>query len=194
MIRAPHENPATGAAASFAAKLQAALPVLETARLVLRAPCIEDFETYAAIGESDRGRYLVEDNSDRDALWLDFAQMVACWLLRGHGVWTVERKQDGKAIGFVLLGFEPGDHEPELGYLFLPEAEGHGYAQEAARAARAHAFDTLGLKTLVSTIDPDNARSIRLAERLGATRDAAAEAAHGNAIHVFRHNAEETLQ
>lgn len=187
MTRRPHEIAATGPAAEFAARLQSALPVLETERLTLRAPRIEDFEAYAAIGESDRGRYLVADNSDRDALWLDFAQMVACWLLRGHGVWTVETRADAKAIGFVLLGFEPGDHEPELGYLFLPEAEGQGYAQEATRAARAYAFDTLGLKTLVSTIDHGNARSIRLAERLGATRDAAAEAAHNHAIQVFRH-------
>lgn len=194
MIRAAHEIPATGPAAAFAASLQTALPVLETKRLLLRAPRIEDFATYAAIGESNRGRYLVEDNTDRDALWLDFAQMVASWLLRGHGVWTVETRDTGDTIGFVLLGFEPGDHEPELGYLFLPEAEGHGFAQEAARAARAHAFGNLGLKTLVSTIDPGNARSIRLAERLGATRDAAAEAAHGNAIHVYRHSPEETLQ
>ena len=194
MTHAPHEIAATGPAAAFAARLQSVLPVLDTERLRLRAPRIEDFETYAAIGESERGRYLVDDNTDRDALWLDFAQMVACWLLRGHGVWTVETRADSKAIGFVLLGFEPGDHEPELGYLFLPEAEGHGFAAEAARAARAHAFDTLGLKTLVSTIDHDNARSIRLAERLGATRDAAAEAAHGHAIQVYRHRAEETLQ
>lgn len=194
MIRAPHEIPATGPAAAFAASLQVALPVLDTERLRLRAPRIEDFETYAAIGESERGRYLVADNADRDALWLDFAQMVATWLLRGHGVWTVETRDTGDTIGFVLLGFEPGDHEPELGYLFLPEAEGHGYAQEAARAARAHAFDTLGMKTLVSTIDHDNTRSIRLAERLGATRDAAAEAAHDNIIQVYRHCAEETLQ
>ncbi|MGI3186504.1 GNAT family N-acetyltransferase [Nioella aestuarii] len=194
MIRAPHEIPATGPAATFAAQLQAALPMLDTDRLILRAPRIEDFEIYAAIGESERGRYLVDDNTDRDALWLDFAQMVACWLLRGHGVWTVETRDTGKTIGFVLLGFEPGDHEPELGYLFLPEAECHGYAQEAARAARAYAFDTLGLKTLVSTIDHDNARSIRLTERLGAARDSAAEAAHNHAIQVYRHSAEETLQ
>lgn len=193
MTRAPHEMPATGPAAEFATRLQSALPRLETERLSLRAPRIEDFAVYAEIGESDRGRYLVEDNTDRDALWLDFAQMVAGWLLRGHGVWTVERRADETAIGFVLLGFEPGDHEPELGYLFLAEAEGHGYAQEAARAARAHAFDTLGMKTLVSAIDHDNARSIALAERLGATRDAEAEAAHGHAIKVYRHSAPEAL-
>ena len=148
---------------------------------------LEDFEIYARIGASDRGRHLVADNTDRAALWLDFTQMVATWLLRGHAVWTVEARTDGAVLGFVLIGFEPGDHEPELGYLFRETAEGRGYAQEAATAARDHALTTLALPGLVSTIDPDNARSIRLATRLGAARDPAAEAAHGNTIRVYRH-------
>lgn len=190
---APHEIPTPGPAAGFAATLRAALPRLETERLLLRAPCLEDFDAYAEIGTSPRGRYLVEDNSDRDALWLDFAQMVATWLLRGHGVWTVESRANGVVHGFVLLGFEPGDHEPELGYLFREMAEGKGYATEAATAARDYAFATLRLPTLVSTIDHDNARSIALVTRLGATRDTAAEAAHGNAILVYRHPTPEAL-
>ncbi len=187
MIRPPHEIATPGPAADAAARMQAALPRLETARLILRAPRLEDFEIYARIGASDRGRHLVADNTDRAALWLDFTQMVATWLLRGHGVWTVEARTDGAVLGFVLIGFEPGDHEPELGYLFRETAEGRGYAQEAATAARDHALTTLALPGLVSTIDPDNARSIRLATRLGAARDPAAEAAHGNTIRVYRH-------
>ena len=142
MIRAPHEIATPGPAADAAARMQAALPRLETARLILRAPRLEDFEIYARIGASDRGRHLVADNTDRAALWLDFTQMVATWLLRGHGVWTVEARTDGAVLGFVLIGFEPGDHEPELGYLFRETAEGRGYAQEAATAARDHALTT----------------------------------------------------
>ena len=187
MIRPPHEIATPGPAADAAARMQAALPRLETARLILRAPRLEDFEIYARIGASDRGRHLVADNTDRAALWLDFTQMVATWLLRGHGVWTVEARTDGAVLGFVLIGFEPGDHEPELGYLFRETAEGRGYAQEAATAARDHALTTLALPGLVSTINPDNARSIRLATRLGAARDFPAEAAHGNTIRVYRH-------
>jgi RimJ/RimL family protein N-acetyltransferase len=182
----PHERPATGPAADFAATLRAQLPVLTTARLTLRAPTIEDFPHYAEIAASPEGRYLTEDQT-RDSAWLDFAQMTATWLLRGHGVWTVEARDSGNTLGFVLIGFEPGDHEPELGYLFLPAARGRGYAREAAEAVRAYAFETAGLSTLVSTVDPDNVASHRLAERLGATRDAAAEAAHGHAVHVWRH-------
>lgn len=182
----PHETPPTGAPAAMAARFQALVPVIETGRLRLRAPRIEDFGAYARIVEGPAGRHLTETPS-RESAWLDFTQMVATWMLRGHGVWSIEALADGAHLGFVLIGFEPGDHEPELGFMLLPEAEGQGYAAEAARAARAHACRALGMGALVSTIDPDNARSIRLAERLGAARDAAAEAAHGNRIRVYRH-------
>ena len=183
---APHETPAAGPAAAFAATLQAKLPVIETARLRLRAPRIEDFPVYAEIAMGPRGQYVFENPTRRD-VWLDFTQMVATWLLRGHGVWTIEPKAGGDPLGFVLLGFEDGDHEEELGYFLTEAAEGHGYAAEAAEAARAHAFDALGWSSVVSTIDHGNDRSAALAARMGATRDARAETAHGNKIAVYRH-------
>lgn len=182
----PCEIPATGPAAAFAARMQAMLPVLETERLRLRAPAITDFPAYADIALSPRGSYLVSEQT-REAAWLDFCQMVAAWTLRGHGVWTVETRADGAVVGFVLLGFEPGDNEPELGYLFLPRSEGRGLAREAAQAARNHAFGPLDLPSLVSTIDHGNDRSARLAERLGAARDPLAEAAYDGKIRVYRH-------
>ena len=49
-------------------------------------------------------------------------------------------------------------------------AEGRGIAFEAIRAVRAHAYRTLGWPGAVSYIEPENARSIRLAERLGCVR------------------------
>ena len=69
------------------------------------------------------------------------------------------------------MGFEPGDQVPELGWLFLPEARGQGLATEAAAAARDHALRVFGLTDLVSYIDPSNAPSRRVAERLGARLD-----------------------
>ena len=59
----------------------------------------------------------------------------------------------------------------ELGWLLYDGYEGQGYATEAAAALRDWAFGTLGLETLVSYCDPDNAASIAVAERLGAVRD-----------------------
>jgi RimJ/RimL family protein N-acetyltransferase len=58
--------------------------------------------------------------------------------------------------------------EPELGWLVFAPFEGRGIAYEAALRARAWAYDTLGFTTLTSNILPGNARSVALAERLGA--------------------------
>lgn len=168
------ETPATGAAAALAVALQGKLPLLRTERLVLRAPKVDDFDAFTRLACSDRGTYFGGPMSREDA-WADFTQMTATWLLHGHGVWTIGRA--GDIAGFVLLGFEPGDLEPELGFLLLPEAEGEGIAFEAATAARDHAFNTLGWTTLVSYIDPANTRAQRLATRLGATRDGRVEEA-----------------
>ncbi|MFV0473075.1 MAG: GNAT family N-acetyltransferase [Pikeienuella sp.] len=184
---APHERPAAGPAAAMAAAMQAGIPAIETARLRLRAPRIEDFALYAEIAISPRGLGLFGETPSRRDVWRDFAQMVATWILRGHGVWTVETREGGAPLGFILLGFEAGDHEPELGYVFAESAEGRGFAREAAEAALAHGREALALPALVSTIEPGNRRSIRLAERLGGARDRAAEAAHGNRVRVYRY-------
>jgi RimJ/RimL family protein N-acetyltransferase len=176
------ERSVAGPAAALAARLAAQIPVLETARLRLRAPRIEDFPAYAGIVATERGVH-VGGPLTREEAWLDFAQMVAGWTLRGHGVWSVERRADGALLGFVPLGFEPGDEEPELGFLFGAEAEGRGYAREAALAARDFAFGPLGWKTVVSYVAPQNDRSIRLAERMGARR----EPRTLDVVLVFRH-------
>lgn len=67
---------------------------------------------------------------------------------------------------------------------------GQGLAAEAAGAARAHAFGALGWTTAVSYVDPGNARSIALAERMGAIRDDAAPVPHSDRpCLVYRHSA-----
>ena len=181
----PHENEVGGEAMKLATQMRAAIPVVETDRLILRAPQIDDFKIYAEISESDAGTFFLE-NANRTDGWFDFTNMIAAWTLQGFGLWSVTTKADD-VIGFVLLGFEPGDHEPELGYIFHPKGHGQGYATEAAVAARSYAFETLGWTSIVSTIDKANDRSVKLAERLGAVRDLQAEAAHNDEIFVYRH-------
>jgi RimJ/RimL family protein N-acetyltransferase len=169
MIRAPHEIAIPGPAATFAATLSGLLPQIETARLRLRAPQLSDFDAWAEIFTGPAGPHL-GGPFDRDDAFTEFVATCGLWLLRGHGLWTVEPRAGGDVLGFVLIGFEPGDQEPELGYLFRPSAERQGFATEAARALRDHAFTAMGMDRLVSYIDPENPASIRVAERLGATR------------------------
>ncbi len=178
-----HEAPIHGPAADSATRLRAQLPVLETDRLRLRAPVLEDFPVWAGILCGPAGDFL-DGPYTRDEAFTEFSASMGTWLLRWHGPWTVETRA-GDAIGFVLIGFEPGDREPELGFFFLPEAQGHGYALEAAKAARSYGFGPMGLPALVSYIDPENTRSRTLAERLGALRDGEVDGSE-----VWRHPGE----
>jgi RimJ/RimL family protein N-acetyltransferase len=169
----PWEQPPAGQAAIAADRVFQALPRIATDRTFLRGPYMEDFDAFADLVTSDRGRY-VSGPLTRDGAWDDFIQLTASWILRGCGLWTVEHQDDKRILGFVLLGHETGDPEPELGFLFTAEAEGQGYAFEAAEKARNNAWNALSFDTLVSYIDPENDRAIALAQRLGATRDAGA--------------------
>jgi RimJ/RimL family protein N-acetyltransferase len=180
------ETPSTGVAANIAQSFAALVPVLKTDRLILRAPRVEDFAVYAETACSDRGAGIGGPMNRADAWW-DFVQLASGWMLHGHGGWTIEGRETGETLGFVLIGLEPGDQEPELGYLLGAKAEGRGIAQEAARAVLAFARDTLKCKTLVSYIDAANARSIRVAERLGAQRDGDVTF-EGETALVCRHN------
>lgn len=162
-----HEAPSTPAAMQNAASLSAHLPQLETVRLILRAPRLEDFDAYAQIACSPRGKGLGGPFERSDA-WYDFATMVGTWLLRGHGLWSVDLAKTSDLLGFVVIGFEPGDRNHELGYMMLESSEGQGYAAEAAEAARRYAQDVLKVPVLDSYIFPENDRSIALAQRLDA--------------------------
>ena len=133
----PSTNVGRAMAAAFAAALCAQLPVLETACLRLRAPHMGDFDAWAEILCGPAAQ-VVGGPVTRDEAFAEFASL-GTWLLRGHGLWTVEPLAGGAPLGFVLIGFEPGDREPELVNLFRSTAEGQSHAFEAATAARDHA-------------------------------------------------------
>ena len=166
---APHLIPLPGPAAEFGAALRAQVPVLETPRCVLRAPVLEDAPHWIALMAADTPGHM-GGPFDADTAFTDFAATVGTWMLRGHGLWTVTDTA-GEVLGFVLIGFEPGDAHPELGVLLRPHARGRGLAQEATRAARDHALKVQCLPALVSYTAPGNAAVNRLMERLGAHPD-----------------------
>lgn len=84
----------------------------------------------------------------------------------GFGFHVVELKEDGRPIGVCGLAKRDFLDDVDIGYAFLPEYGGKGYAFEAAQATLAHAR-ALGLTRLVATVVPENAASIRLLEKLG---------------------------
>lgn len=147
-------------------------PILTTERLTLRAPAAGDWPHWRAFSLSARARFIRPDDFDAGKSWRAFGHVIGHWVLRGWGSFIFTRKGEDTPLGMSGPWFPEGWPEREIGWtVWSAEAEGKGYAFEAAQAARRHAFDTLGWETAVSYIDPQNARSIALAERLGAVRD-----------------------
>ena len=146
------------------------IPTLETPRLILRAPRMEDFPAYAALMASPRSMYMGGPFDQRSA-WGLFCHDVALWSLYGHGALMIDIKDTGTCVGQVGINHGPLFPEKELGWLLYDGFEGHGYATEAAEALRDWAFSTLNLPTLVSYFDPENHRSMAVSARLGGTRD-----------------------
>jgi RimJ/RimL family protein N-acetyltransferase len=103
----------------------------------------------------------------REESWKRAAQHAGHWLLRGYGNWVVERREDGRFLGRVGLYRPEGWPGLELGWKLARHAWGQGYATEAARAAMAWTWGELGAPRLISMVHPDNAPSLRVAERLG---------------------------
>ncbi|WP_373355712.1 GNAT family N-acetyltransferase [Pseudoroseicyclus sp. CXY001] len=152
---------------------------LETQRLVLRRPNAGDWPAAREFFLSPRSAGIGGPVSV-GAAWRALAAEIGHWEMRGYGMWAVTRREEGhdddRAIGLVGPWFPADWPETEVGWMiWAPDVEGKGYAFEAAQAAIAHAWAVLGWETIVSYIDPDNARSIALAERLGAAHDPQAE-------------------
>jgi RimJ/RimL family protein N-acetyltransferase len=165
-----------------------AIPTLVTGRLTLCPPVMADFEAYAAFVTGPRTTWMGGPHTCQTA-WAWFCNDVAQWHLCGMGGLIIRR--DGTPIGQVSLTHGPQFPEPELGWmLFDPATEGAGYATEAATALRDWALGPRGLSTIVSYIDPANAPSIRLAQRLGATRDDSAPTPANMPTLVYRYHAE----
>ena len=89
----------------------------------------------------------------------------------GHGLWLLEHATTGEFVGDCGLTFQEvgGRMEVEIGYHVRRSLQGRGYATEAALAVRDFARDVLGLHRLVAIIDPGNAPSRRVAQRIGLT-------------------------
>ncbi|WP_170547297.1 GNAT family N-acetyltransferase [Ruegeria arenilitoris] len=161
------------------------IPTLETERVILRAPKIEDWPEYSELMMSERSVFMGGPFS-LAAAWGLFCHDVAQWALMGFGALMIEERRSGQRLGQVGVNSGPLFPEYELGWLIYSHAEGKGFAYEAALALKRWAYHERKLETLVSYVDPLNIRSRSLAERLGAKLDAAAPRQDPTDL-VYRH-------
>jgi len=82
--------------------------------------------------------------------------------------WAIAAREDDRLVGTTtLFALDPLQGRAEIGYSLDPKLQGMGYASEALHVALVHAFDTLRMRRIEADVDPRNAPSCRLLERLG---------------------------
>jgi RimJ/RimL family protein N-acetyltransferase len=144
-----------------------ASPVLETKRLLLRVPTADDFEGFKLLhGDPEASRFLggIQHPS---VVWRQMRTLVGAWMLDGFAMFSVIEKSSNRWVGRLGPWQPEGWPGTEVGWGLIREAWGQGYATEGATAAIDWAFEHLGWTEVIHSIDPSNAGSIKVAERLG---------------------------
>jgi RimJ/RimL family protein N-acetyltransferase len=151
------------------------IPTLRTGRLVLRAFRAADLDAFATMGANPEVRRFLGAGTllSRTESWGLMERVLGQWALRGYGLFAVE--SEGRCAGWTGIIHPLEWPEPELAYTLDQPFWGRGLATEAARAARDWAFARLGVSRLASFILAANARSIRVAEKLGAVHEGTVE-------------------
>lgn len=141
--------------------------VIETERLVLRRLRVNDLDELVVL-QADPEIVRFMGPSDRhDAGWL--GEVDQDWQEWGYGRIAITHRDSGCLLGRTGIKYLRQFQETELGWTLRREAWGHGYATEAARACADWAFRNFEIPYLISLIEPNNARSIAVAKRLGMT-------------------------
>ena len=157
---------------------------LTTERLLLRTWKPQDLEPFASLNSDPRVTKYLAKNMTREESDAMAGRITGHFTQHGFGLWAVEVIGQQPFIGFVGLANAtfPAHFTPcvEIGWRLACEHWGRGYATEAARAALHFAFDQLQLDEVVSFTTVSNARSRRVMEKLGMSRNPADDFEHPN--------------
>jgi RimJ/RimL family protein N-acetyltransferase len=145
------------------------MKILDTERLLLRTISLDDAPFYLALVNDPA---FIEHIGDRGIRTLDAAREaiasgpIPMQATLGHSLYVVELKDGHTPIGMCGLIKRDTLRDVDIGYAFLPQYRGQGYAYEAAAAVFAYA-PTIGIKRLVAIASPANTGSIALLCKLG---------------------------
>jgi len=150
------------------------IPTLETERLLLRPHRLDDFDAYAQMwGDPVVLHYMGGGLHTREQSWSRFLRQIGVWHCLGFGFFALEDKATGMfagECGFHDLRrdvFPSIEGTMEAGWALVPAMQGKGLAEEAMRAALGWAALHGRGDRLTAIINPANAASLRVAEKLG---------------------------
>lgn len=148
---------------------ESCIPVLETARLVLRVPQIEDA---AAIAEHANNRKIAEMTANlphpyRLADARTFIEHLPATIDGTHFAVFLKQEAGPAFAGMCGFGRRPGESAPEIGYWFAEPFWGRGIATEAVRAVIDYAFSETETDQLLGAARVVNPTSRRVLEKCG---------------------------
>jgi RimJ/RimL family protein N-acetyltransferase len=162
--------------------------VLQTDRLTLRRFTLDDAEfIFRLVNNPSWLRFI----GDKNVHNLEEARRylregpLDMYERHGFGLYRVEENESGTVAGMCGLIKRDTLPDPDVGYAFLPEFRGKGYAHEAAAAVLDYGQRTFGLGRILAIVSPDNASSIRVLERAGMKFEKLAELRPGDPVKVF---------
>lgn len=144
--------------------------VLETERLILRQFTIDDTKFILELVNSQGwianiGDRNIKTNEQAKA-YLQKGPLKS-YADNGFGLWLVELKTDKAPIGICGIIKRENLENPDIGFAFLPEFTGKGFAYEIANATLAFAINILKLPVILGITIPTNKASIKLLEKIG---------------------------
>ena len=144
-------------------------PILFTPRLILRPVAAEDLAPWIAFHEDEQTMRFLGGVQPPSIAWRGLCTMAGAWSIRGFSMFSLIERDTGRWIGRAGPWCPEGWPGNEIAWGLAREFAGRGFAHEAAIASIDYAIELLGWEEVIHTISPDNAPSIALARKLGAT-------------------------
>ena len=146
------------------------LPEFQTERLSLRARTMADYDACLQMdNDPDVLRYVHPPWTNAAEHERFLKDRLSASLGEGLGYWSIFPNDNPRRfLGWIMLvPYDGGGPDIEIGWRLNQVAWGKGYATEAAHPVAAYAFRILGLPRLVTNIDTANLGSLRVAEKIG---------------------------
>ena len=149
------------------------MTILTTDRLTLTPVAVGDMDDLIGLwADADFTRHIMGRGLSEEEIWFRLLRDIGHWQAKGYGNWSIREATSGAYVGSVgVLDYRrdmtPPFDAPELGWGVAPAFQGQGLALEALQAALVWT-DAYRLEPrTVCMISPDNAPSVKLAERVG---------------------------
>lgn len=146
------------------------MKLIETERLLLKPTQTDDAEFVLELLNTPKWKQFIGDRNVNvldDAVKYIEEKMLPQYERLGYANYTVIRKSDNTKLGSCGLYDREGLEGIDIGFAFLPQFEGKGYAFESANKLMEVAFSEFGITSISGITIEENMASRKLLEKLG---------------------------